>query len=146
MKEAVYLYTSVIETILFSFSFKIFLHQWGNFENEFILQFQDSLSSKTFLPTYRGAYQRNSVTDEVNEYFRETGIIRYLMNIACSILTLFVYLVFGLIFFGCRQMILDISSYQAISTYKFSLPHIAGYLVYFIIYAIFELFVMKYYL
>lgn len=120
---------------MFSVSYSIFMVEWQNKEGQFIKNYCDSVESKIFLSKFRGPYKRNVITDEPNEFSSPQGFATYMKNLVCFILIVVLLVILGAIFHGFRMMILEI--FEPLSNYVFndqiSLPHIIGYLLFFIV-------------
>lgn len=133
--DEVYVATSFAEALAFSISYSIFMVEWQNREGQFIKNYCDSVESKIFLSKFRGPYKRNVLTDEVNEFSSPQGYTSYLKNFVCFVLIGVLLVILGAIFHGFRMMILEI--FDPLSAYIFndqiSLPHIIGYLLFFIV-------------
>lgn len=133
-QEQSYIYTTFAETLIYAVSFQVFLLFWEQEEKEFIMNYTDERSSKIFLSTYRGPYIRNPVTDELNEFESEGGLVSGIKNAICGIIIGTLLVVMGAIFYGCRSLLLAITEpLHSFSTTGFSLPHVISYLIFFFI-------------
>jgi hypothetical protein len=74
------------------------------------------------------------LTDEVNEYKKEGGLLIALKNFTCILIILAVIVMCGAIFHGCRMLLVSIyDQYYKLKVSSISFPHFFAYLVFFVI-------------
>lgn len=139
--EESYIITTPIEALIFTISYSILISEWQVMEGEFVKNYCDPVESKVFLSKFRGAYKRNVVTDEVNEFVTDEGLSRVVKNLICFLIIVTLAVILGAIFYGFRMMIIEI--YDPLVEYvivdTISLPHCIAYSLYFIFAEIFRL-------
>ena len=133
-----------VSAFFYAAAFSVYMKLWEQKEREYIENYSDAIETKIFLSKHRGAYIRNMLTDEENEFAIKRGFVHFLTNFICLIILCALLTALGGIFHGCRMLLVEIyEPLDHLVVEAISLPHLIAYSIFFIIEFLFNLLLSK---